>query len=1608
MAWPVSASDMMFRYDATHSGNYTLVAGITGTSVSQLWNFTTENYVESSPAVANGIVYVGSDDGNVSALNASTGAQIWNFTTGGEVYSSPAVVNGTVYVGSFDDKVYALNASTGAQIWNFTTGGPVYSSPVVTNSIVYVGGTDAYVYALNASTGAQIWNFMADYSVKSSPAVANGIVYIGGDSHEVYALNASTGAQIWSFTTGAVVESSPAVANGIVYVGSWDNKVYALNASTGAQIWNFTGMAWYSSQAVANGIVYVGSQDSNVYALNASTGAQIWNFTTGSSLESSPAVANGIVYIGSEDKKVYALNASTGAQIWNFTTGNAIYSSPAVANGIVYVGSLDNKVYALNTNLPTVTGVSLNNGPTTGGTAVTITGTNLGSATAVDFGPGNAGIITADTVNSITVTSPGGSTGTVDITVTTPGGTSATSAADHFTYTTMPVVTGVSPNTGPTGGGTSVTITGVNLDYATTIDFGPGNAATIINSDTATSITLESPPGSAGTVDVIVTTIAGTSATSPSDEFTYTGGGGSGIMFHYDATHSGNFTPVAGITGTSVSQLWNFTTGSFVLSSPAVINGTVYVGSEDDNVYALNADTGAPLWTFTTGGWVLSSPAVINGTVYVGSEDDKVYALNTNSGAQLWTFTTGGKVDSSPTVANGTVYVGSEDDKVYALNANSGALVWSYTTGGGVEPSPAVANGTVYVGSDDHNVYALNANSGALVWSYTTGIYVESDPTVANGTVYVGSDDRKVYALNAITGAQLWTFTTLGDVVSSPAVVNGTVYVGSVDGKVYALNAITGAQLWTFTTGSFVYSSPAVANGIVYVGVDDKNVYALNAITGAQIWNFATGDIVRSSPAVVNGTVYVGSSDFKVYALSTNPPPTVTGVSPNTGSTTGGTTVTITGTNLGGATAVDFGPGNASTIITSTTNSITVTSPSGSAGTVNITVTTSGGTSATSPADQFTYSAIAPQLPVASFTANVTSGTAPLPVQFTDTSNVVGGTMWNWSFGDNTWNNGTVSSSPEHTYSLAGSYPVSLIVTNTTGSNTSAQSTTITVTSGGSGLPTAAFTGSPTTGTAPLDVTFTDHSSVLSGTRWNWSFGDGTWFNATASSNPLHLYSSAGSYTISLTVTNSSGSNTMTRAGYISVNSPPSPSSGGSSGSESSDTGNGPSTFGATVPGVAAGTPASFSFTPVITDTAPTGITGVSLVTTQTLGQTDVVVSSVPPGSVTGPAGQPVAGVDNVQVVGTNPAVINKATVTFSVAGSWLTNNGISPGDVVAAYDNNGVWTDLPTTYTGQSGSTYTFTMTTQALGYFAITVFKTGTVPGINPGASAVVATSQSYPLGFEGLSYNADGQGTLSLDLAAAKTAGATVTSYFNRVEVYQHHSPGVTFTFWGDHFTVSTVSITGPVTRAEFVTDPLNATIGMGIVSGSVRADLPSLAPQRGWVNNTISDTVLPDTLATFKAITDANGLSLQNVAYTLQVKKAGVETGPSNVTLTVPASWVNLHGGSAAVHITRISDTGQTELLNTTYIGTDSTGNLIFRGDSPNGTSLFGLITAEAYAAEETEHPNVTYVGVSRSSMVTNEGMYNWYLGIILANPVLLVPIAAVLAMLAYFGWWKRRL
>jgi len=336
----------MFHRNPAHIGCTTSLAPRTE---SLRWNYTADGYVFSSPAVADGTVFIGSSDRRIYALDELTGEQIWNYTTAGAVMSSAAVSDGLVFVGSNDGNIYALNEVTGEKTWNYSTGYSLYySSPTVVDGKVFIGSTETGVYALQEFTGEKVWNVSIVNALFSSPAVADGLVFVGG-SQGIYALNEHDGSEMWNYDTGeGQGATSPAVADGIVFAES-SGTVYALNETSGTKIWSFgTGMYTFSSPTVADGVVFASAYPRSFYALNETTGTVIWT-TSGTTYIgsdfSSPAVADGTVFLGSFDNDFYALNESTGAVIWNLYMGYAgapyVEASPALADNMVFTAGGD-------------------------------------------------------------------------------------------------------------------------------------------------------------------------------------------------------------------------------------------------------------------------------------------------------------------------------------------------------------------------------------------------------------------------------------------------------------------------------------------------------------------------------------------------------------------------------------------------------------------------------------------------------------------------------------------------------------------------------------------------------------------------------------------------------------------------------------------------------------------------------------------------------------------------------------------------------------------------------------------------------------------------------------------------------------------------------------------------------------------------------------------------------------------------------------------------------------------------------------------------------------------------------------------------------------------
>lgn len=336
------------------------------------WQFTTGRAVTSSAAVGpNGVVYVGSTDGYLYALDPSSGSQLWRFATWFPIdRSSPAIAHvldrkGTlcdptddttrdyVYIGCTDGMFYAVDAATGAKVWEYRTGGAIYGSPTVGGTgLVYVASHDRKLYAFRTTTGEKIWEFAANDVIWSTPAIGvDGTVYITSSDRNLYALDGATGVRKWNWTADSELQGSPSVtAEGLVYCNGRNGQIYCVKdqGTRGDPRWSFWGGGGASGMVgIAGGVVFTGSSD--LYALEANYGTQIWSGTTGrSQVWSAPAISgNGILYVGCDNGAVYAVNAFGGGQLWAYNTQAPVYASPAIGpDGSVYIGSSNGVVYA--------------------------------------------------------------------------------------------------------------------------------------------------------------------------------------------------------------------------------------------------------------------------------------------------------------------------------------------------------------------------------------------------------------------------------------------------------------------------------------------------------------------------------------------------------------------------------------------------------------------------------------------------------------------------------------------------------------------------------------------------------------------------------------------------------------------------------------------------------------------------------------------------------------------------------------------------------------------------------------------------------------------------------------------------------------------------------------------------------------------------------------------------------------------------------------------------------------------------------------------------------------------------------------------------------------
>lgn len=344
-SWP------MFRGSQSLLGR---ASGVLADLMEPVWKFRTNGQVKSSPAISDGLVFVGSADANTYAISLEGGRQVWAYSTGGDIEATPCVVDSTVFVGSSDNFLYALDAKSGSFKWKYKTGGKILGaanwarSPDGQRTWILVGSYDSKLHCVDSANGQPVWTYETDSYVNGSPAVGEGKVVFGGCDAMIHIVSLADGSKVGQIDAGSFIAASAAILENHVYVGNYDNVFIKADITMREIVWKYTesDSPYFSSPAVGEKVVVIGGRDNRVHCISRADGRPVWTFKTLDEVDSSPVICGDKVVVGSEDGRLYVIRLSDGEKVWSYEIGRPITSSPAVADGVVVVGCDDGYVYA--------------------------------------------------------------------------------------------------------------------------------------------------------------------------------------------------------------------------------------------------------------------------------------------------------------------------------------------------------------------------------------------------------------------------------------------------------------------------------------------------------------------------------------------------------------------------------------------------------------------------------------------------------------------------------------------------------------------------------------------------------------------------------------------------------------------------------------------------------------------------------------------------------------------------------------------------------------------------------------------------------------------------------------------------------------------------------------------------------------------------------------------------------------------------------------------------------------------------------------------------------------------------------------------------------------
>jgi outer membrane protein assembly factor BamB len=328
--------------------------------------------------------------------------------------------------------------------------------------------------------------------------------------------------------------------------------------------------------------------------------------------------------------------------------------------------------------------------------------------------------------------------------------------------------------------------------------------------------------------------------------------------------------------GARRAAAWKFTTDNAIEANPGVGGGMVFIGSTDNNLYAVTAANGRKAWSYQAGA-VTAAPEVVGSVVCLSTSKGHFYALRVADGARAWDVDTGVPAiyKSTWAVDGGNVILAQAGVPARAYDAATGAKGVGFSTQEPYVMALTAANGILYALDASGILYAFRTGTGAEIW-HGKPFSADDQPgtglTVDGGAIYLGTVAGTLYAISAATGKVRWTYPAGSAIESSMAVADGMVYLKDSNGNVHAVDTASGKKTWSRGSVPTGLWGVTVAGGLVYYSTD-LAVQALDAKTGAPVRAFtpsgaASGSAAfLSTPAVAGGKVFVGCNDYSLYAF---------------------------------------------------------------------------------------------------------------------------------------------------------------------------------------------------------------------------------------------------------------------------------------------------------------------------------------------------------------------------------------------------------------------------------------------------------------------------------------------------------------------------------------------------------------------------------------------------------------------------------------------------------------------------------------------------------------------------------------------------------------------